>query len=363
MGLLVLALVLPAAAAAQESPPAGGAPALATLEQLRELSERGGSAAKVQLVLRSEATKVPGIRGLTLSEREIPFSVAPVGSRLFTRVEIRGRLDRPGWVLFAQKEAIAGPDSGAVEFRSVIQLDTGASQVMLTAVGPEGQVESDTLLLLAPKVQEYRVTRSWGELTALLGAAHISYAQTELATLYTTNVAFGLDYSTPRGASRWALLARGRMTYFPLATSIRAEEPQMLDARLAVTYRLSGSTQASGRSPRRRWELSALVGAFYQTTLTFGSRYGFFDLVSSDWGGRAEYRLGGESVLRADLRYSMLGKVFEEWGLSGELGWHTRLASQKRLGVVLGWNNIAFNPNATSRAQLNWLQLLIAYGW
>lgn len=320
-------------------------------EAISEMPAGGWTA---QITLRSQVKKTAGIKGLVLIDREVKLRLLPGKDKLNSRVEVRGRFDRPGWVLFAQKKILAGPSDRGTEFTAPIQLKAGASEVTLTAVGPDKEVEQDTIVLLAPSVQEFRISRPLGDLTASFGGAHISYYQTLLSTLHTTNASLGLDYLTPRWRSPWGLLARGRITLISVTTNQTGQEPQMLEGRVNATYRFT-------RPPGSRWEIIGLGGFVYLHTLTYGSSFGFAHLGTPELGVRTFFNRSPDSQWRGELRYSPLGGIFKEWNVNTSIAWITRTSSGRRVSIDLGLTNLAFRPIEGALVQLNWVSLLLGY--
>jgi len=103
------------------------------------------------------------------------------------------------------------------EFKLFAYLRSRESEIILVAKGPQGETETEKLIIYAPEAQEYRISSPWGRMVVSIGLATFDYAQSSYAFSSKTGIV-KLLYASPEVISNVTLLAHLRSTVLTLSS-------------------------------------------------------------------------------------------------------------------------------------------------
>lgn len=282
----------------------------------------------------------PGITNLKFSQERIPVMLVPHKKDLRPLVEIKVTYDRPDWTLFTPDGKPAKRGSLANEYVIFAFLNSQISELALTAKGPNSEKQTEMIYLFAPEAQEFQVVSPWNALSVSLGFTYLTYEQTLFGVLSSRGGMVGLDYISREGRSRWGYLGHLDMTILSLKSDPIDANPQLIDGRLLMSYRLPWGEQS-------RWRYKALFGLGYLSMISNGSPFGFSGLKYPDLAIRAQHYLSTKSSFIYEFRLVPLQNFsFEDQrGYHFSWTWSKTLKSLRRQDVILRYSDTQFTTD------------------
>ncbi len=308
-----------------------------------------------ELVRRSVAPAA--IPELIISESKLVVTLVPRGGKLRPSVEIRGSFNRPGWSLSIDRSLLLPPQkTGKQSFSVVAYLNGRLSEVSWTARGPNGEVITEPILLLAPDAQEFRIAPKWGELMFFSGYTSLSYFQTQLDHFSSKSILLAGEFMSTKGRSRFGLAGAAQANVFSLSGTPSQYRPLHLGVKADVTYDLM-------RMSPKRLRFTPLLGVSYSTMFSNGSPFGFSNLAAVEIGTLATYDLKPGTNLVADLRYIPIKGIIalEQAEVDFGIGWTKQLENFHRVQIDLRYSNLAYKPNEPTVIHNRIISLRIGY--
>jgi hypothetical protein len=302
-------------------------------------------------------TEEDGIQNLTFAQTKIPVTLMPSEEVLRPLVEIQGNYNRPGWRLFSLKDLLIESHPGKTEFKLYAYLNSKSNQISLTAQGPDGETETEKVVIFAPEAQEYRIASPWGELLFSLGLSSLSYYQTGFGDFSSKTGIVSLTYTTPKWKLPLGVYSQLKTTQLTLSANPSNYGPQIIAGKLDATYLLPPK-------PTHKVHTRLVAGLTYLTLLSNGSPFGFANLIAPEFGARAFYPLKKkDSGFTGDLRIAPLGSLsgIAEYGIDLGLGWTTPLKNYHRIEVNLFYSDFAYQADSSTKIQTKLLSLTFGY--
>jgi hypothetical protein len=283
-----------------------------------------------------ETGSAPRIAGLIVDDSRVPITLLPKEGHLRPLIEIRGKLNRPGWDLAVEGSPVAIEDG---RFAVHAFLKSRYAEISFAATGPRGERETERVIVLAPDAQEFRIAPAWGELLLSAGGVGIAYYQSGYGQFTSKAALLSAEYFSPPVGARWNLLASLGLTVGTFSANA-PYGPAWLAASVDAAYLLT----PDGSS---RFQLSGLGGIGYLTMFSNGSPFGFANLIAPQLGARASFALGGASQLVGELRFAPLGGIFDvkQRGVDGIFGWNVKLPNLHRLELDFGVSDWTYLPD------------------
>ena len=295
------------------------------------------------------------IEGLRVPARKIPVVLVSKEGRLRPVIEIKGIYDRKGWKLFVQNYPLRTSDD-VNDFKTFAYLNAKINQVALTAKGPNGEVENETIYVYAPDAQEFEVVSNWDRVILTAGPSILSYSQTGYGNLTALTAAVSAQYATPPDrASRWGLFASADFTSLLfMANRPIDSSPDMLQIKGDALYRLTSEKP-------HFWHIQALAGISYLTMFANGSPFGFSNLIVPEVGFRSRYLLSSKTALVGEVRALPIRGLFSQRGYDLYLGWSHILTNFHRFEMGISVSDYYYASDSNTNIQYDLVTLKLGY--
>jgi hypothetical protein len=297
---------------------------------------------------------------LVFPTRELPVMLIPKEGKLRPLVNLRGYYNRPGWSLFTQDTLLLNSQQDRTQFGFFAYIKSRINEVLLTARGPNGEIETEKIIISAPEAQEFRINSQWGEIMASLGISYLSYFQTGFGNFNSWAIILSGDYFTPKWNSRFGLTAGLNMTVFTFASEPAHNYPQILEGRIDGTYVLPSS-------PQYALQTTLVAGAGYLSMISNGSPFGFANLIVPE--------IGAQVSLPLSLRYDLVGQfryipiagfspsaLVTQRGLETSLGGTLLLKNLHKIKVDLTISDYRYQPDNSTDLKTTLIYLRCGYG-
>ena len=196
------------------------------------------------------------IQRLSLPQLRLPVMLVPQKSDLRPLVEVRLKYDRPGWELFAPNGTKVKKLKNSELFVVFAFLNSQVNELTLIAKSANGDAESEKLYLFAPEVQEFEIVSPWSSIYANVGLGYMTYEQRGFGRLVWKGATIGIGYDTMENSSPWDLHAYVRMSVLSFQTQPVSANPQYINGKLHLSYRLPWLEQT-------RWRFYGAIGGGY----------------------------------------------------------------------------------------------------
>ncbi len=303
----------------------------------------------------------PGIQGLTLKIQGIPVALVEDKKSIRTYVTLIGAYNRPGWTLYAGKDLILASQRSSDRFSYIAFLSYRRSGLVLTAVSPTGVIETSRLVVVTSTVKNFAIIQPGqkSSISVSLGGASLSLFQTGYGNFSSTNIWIGVDYLSPRSASRWGFAGGFDGTVAALTTTATGQSPQFLNGRANATYLLTPGSD--------RFTSHLLGGIGYLTMLSNGCPCGFTNLLTTEFGLRATWVIGPLDTLGFRMHYIALGSglggllSFKEKYIDPTLSWSRKIQGLHSAELGLRLSDLNYFPIESTNIHLKVLSLSLSY--
>lgn len=294
----------------------------------------------------NDGTQIPE---LEVIQKILPVVLVPHKTDLRPLVEVKVKFDKKNWELFTPDGKPAKKGSNENEFVVFAFLNSQISELAFTIKGPDGENQTEVIYLFAPEVQEFQVVSPWNALSGSLGYTALTYQQTRFGVLALRGGVIGVDYITKEKSSRYGFMGHLDMTIFTFKSDPVPSNPQLVDGRLLLTYRLPYREHT-------RWRYKGLFGVGYLMMSSNGSPFGFSGLYYPDLALRAQHYLSTQSSFIYEFRFVPLEGVSlsDQRGLHASWTWSKTLKSLRRRDLSIKYSNTRF----TSDGQFIGVELL-----
>jgi hypothetical protein len=293
------------------------------------------------------------IKELDFPDLRVPVMLVAKDGDLRPTVAIKGKFDRPGWKLILQDENAVNfaPDSAA--FTIYAYLKGRINVVLLNAVGPQGEKETESVYIYAPEAMEFHVVSAWDQILLSAGGSFLSYAQAGYGEYQALSALLSARYISPeRWKSRFGLLAGADMTVLTAVSSPIDRGPQILEGKVDLTYLLK-------QDAAKRWRTLVLAGGSYLTMFSYGSPFGFSNLFAPELGIRSRYNVNPQASWIGEARFVALAPpgTFNQLGLNLGLAWSKLVSDSHRVELGLQYSAYVYEPEPSYPIRVNQLSL------
>lgn len=295
------------------------------------------------------------LKTLEFSETQIPVLLIARPGNLRPLVEVKGVFSRSGWTLFAQNSPVS-QSAGKNEFKFYAFLNGRISEVILTAKGPQGEVEEERVYLFAPEAQEFTLVSPWNSVVIGAGLSSVDYTQTGFGNYLAYTGSISARYSTFDAPTQLSYYGSFDFTALTLASQPTQSNPQFIEARFDAAWMLP-------YSPNQAWKTQIIGGGMYSTMLSNGSDIGFSNLIAPELGLRTRYVISGFDALISDFRYVFLGSTldFSDRGFLLNLTYSRTLLNSHRAELGLTYTNYGYQAGDNVRVSFGILSLILGY--
>lgn len=227
-------------------------------------------------------TESPQLQGLNFFSKSVPVVLVPNENELRPLVEIKYKFEREGWKIQVQGAPGKIANENDKIYTIFAFLNSQVSEIFFTAIGPEGQKETETVYLFAPEAQEFQVVSTWNSLIGYFGLANLSYEQSGSGVLSTKSLLLGLSYVSADSSSKLGTMAAVKLTAATFSSEPIAASPQYLEAHAALSWRLALKEES-------RWRYKIFFGVNHMALLSNGSPFGFQGLMAPELGWVSQY--------------------------------------------------------------------------
>lgn len=295
------------------------------------------------------------LKTLEFSDTQIPVLLIARPGNLRPLVEVKGVFSRSGWTLFAQNSPVS-QSAGKNEFKFYAFLNGRISEVILTAKGPQGEVEEERVYLFAPEAQEFTLVSPWNSVVIGAGFSSVDYTQTGFGNYLAYTGSISARYSTFDAPTQLSYYGSLDFTALTLASQPTQSNPQFIEARFNAAWMLP-------YSPNQAWKTQVIGGGMYSTMLSNGSDIGFSNLIAPELGLRTRYVISGFDALISDFRYVFLGSTpdFSDRGFLLNLTFSRTLLNSHRAELGLTYTNYGYQAGDNVRVSFGILSLILGY--
>jgi hypothetical protein len=289
------------------------------------------------------------IKNLEFPDNRVPVFLVAKDEGLRPTVSIHGKFDRPGWKLVLQDNIPVSFDATPGEFTIYAHLRSRISEVLLTAVGPAGEKEIEHVYVYAPEAMEFQVVSAWDQILLSAGVSFLSYAQAGFGEYQSISGLLSARYSSPENwKSRFGLLASGDVTVFTAASSPVDRGPQILEGKLDISFLLKPD-------PTKRWRSQIFAGGSYLTMLSYGSPFGFSDLIAPEFGMRSRYTVNPQAAWIGEARFVALAPPgsFDQLGCNLSIAWSKFVSDSHRLELGFQYTGYIYEPEPSVAIHLH----------
>ena len=298
----------------------------------------------------------PMISELEFPQTKLPVFMVQNKGTLRPLVELRGNYLREGWKLLIQEKSEVRKGARPNEFVIYAYLNSRINEVMLTAKGPDGKIEKETVYLFAPEAMEFKLVSAWDAVLVSVGLASLSYYQNTYGQYYGTSMALSASYSSPEKWGAFGFTTDLDLTFMSIQSSPVDANPQLMEAKIDGTYLLP-----QGVNSFSRWKI--LAGSTFLTMQSSGSSFGFSTLIGAELGVHLDHFINKERSYFVDFRTALFNNPSLEDGRSINLsvGWSKMLSNLKRFEVSAELIDYAFRPDEINLIKVNTLFLKVGY--
>ncbi len=338
-------------AAAEPAPAPAPAPApesaqAPTPETAEEIIKPPSLLAKGHLLRQKDQSAM--IKNLSFNAAELVVSMASHSNAIKPYVEIDGIYKRPGWQLsFGEMELVPPispmgrkPDP---KFTIFAYLNGPTSEIRLTAIGPNGETETERVFVYAPHAQVFKIQSPWNRLSLSLGIAQYNYSQTGTGSFASVMGFFSAQYDSPRTwGGRWGWQARAGMTALTLKASPFKNDPQVLEAKADLLY----SKDPEG-DPAKLDQF--IIGMSYMTMFENGSIFGIRNLIAPEIGYIHLIPQTARSAYSLEARYVAIDTNLVNHGVNIDFFYNWILDNGHRSRLGLGISEVDYEPIPNTR--------------
>ncbi len=292
---------------------------------------------------------------LTFKKIKLPVILVARKNELRPMVEIEGQFEKPDWQMFVQNDSPVNKNPHGNGFLVHAFLNSQVNEIYFTAKGPNREVLTETVYIFAPEAQEFEIVSPWNAVTASAGYASFFYQQTAFGVLSSRSALIGIGYTSPEAGSRFGLTGQADMTVLNFSSEPIKANPQLIDARFGLSYRLSVAEQS-------RWRYRLLAGVSYLTLMSNGSPFGFADLWGPNFGLRAMYynNIRSSFVLEMHMVPYQSVQLDRQRGLQLSATWSKALKSLRRQDISIKYSTSAFESSGQS-IDVGFLSISLGY--
>lgn len=343
--------------------------------QIPELPPDQRSNASIAYILRRRGDE-NRIKELELFDSTVPVVLIAKGSEIKPTIALHANFNRPGWKIFTQGSQGLQALQGSLlktnneniqknapsqvrpnqqfnsEFTIYAHLLGRVSEVALTAIGPNGEKQSEKVYIYAPNARAYHVVSAWDDLLLSAGLTTFSYAQTGFGAYESINALASIRYGTPDSDSILSFVASAEMTILAFASSPINTSPQIFEARGDVSIR-------PGPKPTGRLRSRILIGGTYLTMFSNGSPFGFSDLTAPEIGIQSRYIASFRDDWIGEIRYIPVGGITKvgQQGINLSIAWSKLLQDSRRLETGLTYSAYNYLPDDAIAIQTSLISL------
>lgn len=304
--------------------------------------------------------KKPPLNGLTIPSTELPLFFVPRGDNLKTYVELPITFNRPGWSLNANNKIIIDVDKQDQIYSIPIYLKPKMNALLLSAHGPNGSIETETIYIFAPETSEKAKSKLiWDSVILSAGLASINYYQAGTGTYNSMTGLISIEYATP--PQYWSGLSyylNASLASPPLWESPVKSGSQVIEAKADVGYFLATQKESSARH-------QFLAGLSYLTMFSNSSPFGFANLIAPDFGYRLNLMRSEDSAFIFDFRYVALAMPtqFKIYGFNLNSSYTFKFSNGHRGEAGLNYLNYRFYPEEERVVNLGMFQIKFGYSF
>jgi hypothetical protein len=293
---------------------------------------------------------------LYIHEAKVPIMLVAREGGFRSLVDVRGRFNRPGWMLYVGKEPvrITTPEG---DFSVPSYVFGKVSEVAFTAVGPNKQTSTERVFIYAPEAKEFKQVSPFDAILIGIGGGFLHYSQT--GSVYFKSLT-GLVYGKlnwPNTEAKYSVLVGAEATGVTLAAAPIEVGPQLVRGKVDFVYRRPKNSLS-------RWRMEYLLGLSYLTMISNGSPFGFSNLIAFQGGVRAHYTAGPKTSITLEARYIPIKEPFgfENKGMDLEFTWSRILPNVHRFDLGFSYYNFNYHPEDGTRINTGLLVYRVGYG-
>lgn len=281
------------------------------------------------------------ITNLNIEVNQLPVYLVPQGDLLKPLVQFKLSYLRPGWKLYLDgKEAVRVTDVLTGEHGMTAYLKSRTSTVELSAVGPNGETETETLFIFAPEAREYKMGSLLDSILFTIGHSYLAYRQTSFGTFVSQALLVGAKYISPENGKKLRYFGDGFLTIYTYTSSPIKENPQFFEARGGVSYLVN-------LSPNPQYRTRFTLGVSTINLFSLGSPFGFSGLYGMNLGVRTEFYESAQKSYSGEFQITPYdGNLFEQRSIKLSVFYTKNLESLRRLQYGISYSNHQFSEGS-----------------
>jgi len=282
----------------------------------------------------------------------------------FTAYAILEGTYKKSWDLFRKKQRLLKAGRESKVYKVSIPLGGERTVIRLIAVGPDGQVEREKIVIFLEdyKLADHEARRRPKQLSSVMtsvGITSIRYQETGLPDFRMLALTAKISYRKVISPPNW-----------DLGTNLFFNAVPLWDTDQNVTVRYIGLNFRIGYvvpSIYEPWRLSILGGWYYTAMLVTNNLFGFKNLNGPQLFPLLRKGIGGRKSIYIYAKFSPLSSGFKILALSNRevavgLGMIIRIRKVRSMIVSLDYNNIRYTENDISTVSDS-ASLSLGYGW
>lgn len=276
-------------------------------------------------VLRDKTNEKP-LSDLKIDINKLPVYLVPQGESFRPLVNLKLNYNKPGWKLFLGDKEPVRQTSDNGEHTVYAYLRSRVSTIVLTAIGPKQERESETIYIFAPEAREFKSVSVFDSVLFSIGHSYLIYRQSSFGTFVSQALLVGAKYISPEKGYRLGYFADAHLTLYTYTSSPIEENPQFFEGRAGLSYLVKLSSNPKYRS---RFTL----GASTINLFSLGAPFGFSGLYGANLGVRTEFYQSAKSSFSGELQLSPydFGDVLGERSVKLTLDWTRNLNNLRRV--------------------------------
>lgn len=308
------------------------------------------------------------LNGLDLrNPRKVRISIEPHGTEFKAVAQLRGRFTRaPNWTFVWQDQAVGriGSDDQSIDFSFEVPIRSERTAVQVNAVGPDGELESASLVLIVPEIKEL-IARARNETTnrsmffASLGPSYITYTQDGKPNVSQIGLNAKLAYQYVLVPPRIDIGLSAYMTLLPVTSS-----PAGLSARFLGINLRSGYLLPVLSNP---WQLSIAAGWYYVTMYVPTNDFGFTNLSGPQLFPVLKYIRNDGDTISTYVKFSPVSNQLAIMDIASReiaagFTWVHVLKNKHPISFALDFANVKAVVEEAD-VNLNSMSASVGYGW